>query len=334
LKLAGASLNLSEVRRLKGRAIRAALCCGGGNNGKDSLRSALAQIFSGRNMTAVTLSDFSQYDNGKKFSIAKLRDSRVNWASENSNFVAIDQLQALKAAITGDTIEIEGKFKEGYEILPNIVFFFNVNNIPRIQGVLESIKSRYAILSFSKTFKDNPDLSKGDLQADSRFKYDPQFLREQICPSLLNRIIAALQDLVVNGIDYSSTHRALLDIQTANSHLYQFASDLGLILVEGNRIPIKELWQKLEQWYVANGTLQIEAGEHGKERRVWIEQVSSFDKNVKGANQVAQRLIELFPMVKRVHLGENKQALEGLGFIPASEISQIVLPVSQENPTE
>lgn len=334
LQLAGASLDLPEVRKLKGRSIRAALCSGLGNNGKDSLRTALAQILGGRGITSITLSDFCQYDKGRKFSVSKLHGSKINWASENSDFVAIDKLQALKAGITGDPIEIEGKNKDGYESSPNAVFFFNVNDVPRIQGAIEAIKSRFAILSFSKTFVDNPSGSKGELKADSRFKYDTQFLKEQVCPALLNRMIAALQDLVVKGIDYSSTNQALLDIQVQNSHLYQFAADVGLVLVEGNRIPIKALWQQLEQWYIADGTLQLETNAYGKECRVWTERTKSFDKNVKGANQIAQRFTQLFPTVKRVHLGDNKWALEGLGFISTSEINQSVPQISQENPTE
>lgn len=334
LKLAGASLDLLEVRKLKGRIIRAALLRGLGNNGKDSLRAALAQIFSGHGITGVTLSDFQQYDSGKKFSVAKLYGSRINWASENSDLVAIDKLQALKSGITGDTIEIEGKYKDGFEISLNTVFLFNINDVPRMQGMLEAIKSRYVILSFNKTFVENPDGAKGELKADSRFKYNAQFLKEQVCSALLNRMIVALQDLAVNGIDYSSTNQALLDIQAETSHLYQFAADVGLVLVEGNRIPIKELWQKLEQWYIGDGTLQLETSKYGEKYRVWTERTKSFDKNVKGANQIAQRFTQLFPAVKRVHLGDNKWALEGLALIPASEVSQTVPSVSQENPTE
>ena len=172
LKLLAASLDLPEVRRLKGRIVRAALLNGEGNNGKDSLRLAISLIFGGRGITSATLADFKQYDAGKKFALAKLVDSRINWASENSTFVPIDNLEVLKALITGDTIEIENKFERGYETNPDLVLFFNINGVPTIQAGLEAIKSRYTVISFDKIFTPNPDLSKGELRGCLRSLLD------------------------------------------------------------------------------------------------------------------------------------------------------------------
>ena len=330
LKLLGASLNLSEVRKVKGRIIRAALLKGDGNNGKDSLKAAIALIYSGRGMTSVTLADFKQYDEGKKFALAKLVNSRINWASENSPCVSIDNLEVLKAVITGDMIEIENKYEQGYESPPNTVLFFNINKVPKIHAGLEAIKSRYAVISFDKTFKPHPDLSKGELQADPRFKDNPIFMAEEVCPALLNLMIAALQDLVSDGIDYSSTEQALLNIQSANSHLHQFMQDVGLTNIEGSQVSIKKLWQTLEAWYISNEILRIETDNNGKEERIWTDQADPFDKNIKGSNQVTAQFTTLFPKVKRVHIGDNKFALEGLGFVhPALEVNQITPELSQ-----
>ena len=45
-----------------------------------------------------------------------------------------------------------------------------------MQPSLEGIKSRWAVLSFDKVFKENADASSGKKEADSRFRYDPTFL--------------------------------------------------------------------------------------------------------------------------------------------------------------
>ena len=129
-------------------------------------------------------------------------------------------------------------------------------------------------------------------------------------------MIAALQDLVLNGIDYSCTEQALGDIQVANSHLHEFARDVGLTYVDGGLISINDLWRKLEGWYQSNGTLRSETDKSGNMTRCWTVQVNSSDKNVTGANQVSKRFIKLFPRAKYVHIGNNKHALKGLGFVP------------------
>lgn len=315
LKIAGSSLALSEVRKRMGRAVRAVLALGMGENGKDSLRLALSLTLGTTYMTSITLNDFQQYDNGRKFSVAKLAHSRCNWSSENQSFVALDKLQSLKAAITGDPIEIESKHQNGYEISPNTVFFFNINEFPNIKAALEAIKSRYMVLSFEKTFKDNPDNSRNEMKADPRFKYDEEFLKQEVCPSLLNKMIFALQDLIANGIDYSCTEEVLLQIQSENSHLFRFAQEVGLSYIEDGSVSAKDIWKCLEVWYMDNGTLVVETDNFGKEQRRWIDQPKSSDKNIKGPNQVIRRFLELFPKAKRVNLPNNIQGISGLGFL-------------------
>jgi putative DNA primase/helicase len=61
-----ASLDLATVRQHKGRLVRAILPRAR-NNGKDSLREVVSRMYGGKGMTAATLSDFAQYDTGRKF---------------------------------------------------------------------------------------------------------------------------------------------------------------------------------------------------------------------------------------------------------------------------
>ena len=209
---------------------------------------------------------------------------------------------------------IESKHQNGYEISPNTIFFFNVNEFPNIKATLGAIKSRYAVISFEKTFKDDPDPGRNEMKADPRFKYDEDFLRQEVCPSLLNKMISTLQDLVLNGIDYSCTEKILLEIQSENSHLFRFAQDVGLSYIENGTVSAKDIWKCLEIWYMDNETLIIEIDNSGKEQRKWVDQPKPSDKNVKGPNQVIGRFLELFPKAKRVNLPNNVQGISGLGF--------------------
>lgn len=321
LKTIAASLDLATIRQHKGRLVRGLLLKGHGSNGKDTLREAVSMMYGRLGMTGCTLSDFASYDEGRKFPLARLKRSRCNWASENANTTRLDKIQSLKAFITGDTLSAEGKGKDENEFAPTGVALFNVNDTPKLQGTLEAIASRYGVLSFNKTFKIGADPSKGEIEADPRFKYDPNFLRSEVLPAFLNRVLDALQRLMVEGIDYACTQKALEDIQAENSHLFQFSQDIGLSYDPNGVLTAGEIWELLERWYQDNGTLTYEEGANGKQKAVWTEQANPSDRNIKGANQVLGRFQQLFPKVKRVavthpNAGKKKvQALQGIGLI-------------------
>ncbi|MFM6912870.1 MAG: DUF5906 domain-containing protein, partial [Dolichospermum sp.] len=260
-----------------------------GSNGKDALREAISTIFGKQGVTSATLNDFQQYDDGRRFPLSSLIYSRINWASENTNSSKLDRIQSLKAAITGNPLVAEAKGKDGQEFTPNSVFLFNINDVPNMQGSLEAILSRYGVLDFKKTYKTNADPSKGELEADPRFAYDPLFLRLMVCPALLNRLLDSLKDLMVNGIDYSCTREALEDIQSENSHLFQFIQDTGLTYDPNSYLSAADIWTRLEQWYLDNGTLTYEETSTGKQKAIWADQSRFADRNIKAVNQVLAR---------------------------------------------
>ena len=297
IKTLAASLDLLTIRKYKSR-VRALLCKGDGNNGKDSIREAVDLLY-GIGVTGCTFGDFQQYDEGRKFPLAKLAQARVNWSSENSDLQNLDKLQCLKKAISGEDLDFELKGVVERPMKPRCVFFFNINSIPNLQASMEAIKSRYAVLTFDKTFKVGADESKGELEANPRFRYDPEFIKKEVVPSLLNKMLAVLPEVAMHGIDYSCTEAAMEEIQEQIDHLWQFVREVGLHYQPGGRVYIGELWQKLEQWYIDNGTLVITTNEKGKQIRDWHDQVRRGDKNVKASNQVAARFSQLFPNVKK-----------------------------------
>lgn len=323
LKTVAASLNLPTVRKFKGRLVRALILLGQGSNGKDTLREATRLLFGKQGLTGCTLSDFAAYDKGRKFPLARLIHSRINWASENANANQLDQIQSLKAFITGDPLSFERKGKDESEFKPAAIALFNANDTPKMRGVLEAIASRYGVLKFNKTFKigANPK-NKNELEADPRFKDDPEFLKQEVLPAFLNRVLDALSRLMSEGIDYSCTKKALEDIQAQNSHLFQFAQDTGLNYAPNSTLTAGEIWAALEEWYLANGTLAYEESSTLKQKTIWTEQANPYDRNVKGANQVLGRFQQLFPQAKRVTIPhpnggkKNVQALKGIGFSP------------------
>jgi putative DNA primase/helicase len=320
LKTIAASLDLETVRKYKGRMVRALLLKGYGSNGKDTLREIVSLMYGRIGMTAATLSDFASYDEGRKFPLARTADSRVNWASENAQTARLDKIQSLKAFITGDTLSREGKGKDEEDFTPKAIAVFNCNDTPNMQGSLEAIKSRYGVLSFDKTFKVKADPTRGEIEADPRFKYDPDFLKAEVLPAFLNKVLNALVALMADGIDYTATEAAMAAIQAENSHLFQFSQDTGLNYSPDDSLTASDIWTRLEAWYQDNGTLVYETTTNDKVKAVWFDQPKRGDHNVKGANQVLARIQALFPKVTRTTIysataKKSVPALKGIGFV-------------------
>ncbi|MHC5771453.1 MAG: DUF5906 domain-containing protein [Nostoc sp.] len=315
-----ASLDLETVRKFRGREVKAMFAIGLGTNGKDSLRECVSTIYGKNGLTSVSLGDFQSYDEGRKFGLAPLIYSRVNWASENPQTSRIDRLQSLKLFVTGDTLHCEQKGKDHVEFSSNAIGIFNLNETPAFQGVIQAIKDRIAILEFRKTFVENPDPNNpNEIKGDPRFRYDPEFIRTKLAPAFLNRMLKALNNLIEEGIDYECTTDAFRNLQRENNHLFEFLEDEKLGYVEGAEISASALWMLLENWYKQNGTLTIDEGN----RRTWIDQVRPSDKNVKGINQVIARIAQLFPKAvkgSRYCDVRKKQipVLKGIGILGAT----------------
>ena len=324
-----ASLDLKTIRRLRGRTVKALLCKGHGNNGKDALREVIRLLYGEIGMSHATVSDFAAYDNGRKFCLSKLDGTRINWSSENSRFNSLDSIQSLKAAITGEPLDLERKGIDERSMMLSTIFLFNVNEAPDLQAGLEAIESRWAVLSFNKTYKVNANPSKGELEADSRFRYDPNFLKERVCPPLLNKMLLELKQIAVRGIDYSCTSKALEEIQKETNHLWAFAQDVGLEEHPEGKVYINDLWSMLREWYINNGTLEIVTTKNSKEKKIWHDQPRRGDKNVKAPNQIHQRFAELFPKIKKQRENQLRER-RGQFYLTGISLSEAVVEANSE----
>ncbi|WP_293125529.1 DUF5906 domain-containing protein [Microcoleus sp. bin38.metabat.b11b12b14.051] len=285
------------LARLKMSRVKGLLCHGDGSNGKDTLRTALVAVL-GRGVTGKSLKDFQVYDTGRKFPLAGLENSLCNWSSENAEAVKLDKLQSLKQFITGDELTIEHKGRGEYPYKPEAIFLANCNVLPSISSDAEAIRSRYCILSFKKTYVVGASIGKGELEADPRFKEDPNFVVEQIAPALLNEMLKRIPLLLTQGINYGSSDAALREAQEKSQHLWQFVRDMGYEAGQGERVYAKDLWEELREWYQEAGILEIEYDLKGKEKLVWNE-LPGRDNPVKAINQLYARLCEIFPKLAK-----------------------------------
>ncbi|MFM6002329.1 MAG: heavy metal transporter, partial [Sphaerospermopsis kisseleviana] len=169
-----------------------------GANGKDSIREVVSLIYGSSHVSNFALNDFIDYDNGNKNSLAGLSKSKVNWASENGRTTRIDNSLSLKKFATGDSLTERYLFKDGVEYTPNAIALFNLNELPNLFASGQAAVDRFVPLTFNKTFvklEDYDPSNPNQQLADPRFKYDREFLINEVCPAFLNYMIKGLEDL-------------------------------------------------------------------------------------------------------------------------------------------
>ncbi len=298
LRTLAASLDLKTFRAKTKHTIKALLLHGEGNNGKDSLRAVTSLLFS-ESMVNSDFQDFKNYDQGNQNSLVSLVNAKICWSSENSQFISLENCQSLKKAITGEPLTVKYLYENPQEINPCSIFLFNCNEPPSLSGGSEAILRRWGILRFNKVFKSNPDARYGELEADQRFRYDDDFLRTEIAPGLLNKILERLPLVIQDGIDYDCVKENIQELQEESNHLWGFVRDFGIVERPGSKLYVKELWSDLKQWYINTGTLEVVEDNYGKTKETWHDQVNPFDKSIKGPNQIYKAFKKMFPKIKK-----------------------------------
>ncbi|MFM6004596.1 MAG: hypothetical protein ACKPA7_13575, partial [Sphaerospermopsis kisseleviana] len=129
-----------------------------------------------------------------------------------------------------------------------------------------------------------------------RFKEDPDFIANNVAPAFFNRLIKELQDLIINGIDYTCTQGTLQKIQFENNHLFEFSESVGL--VAGGAIALNDIFSKLESYYKDQGILVVD--DFGNRR--WSDPVRPSDPYIKGVNNLFPKLKKLFPKIEKSKL--------------------------------
>ena len=286
-RILGSSLDLARYRATRGRP-RALLMIGSGSNGKDTIRTALRDTLGARNFSSCTLADFRQYDQGRKFPIAPLRDASINWSSENSQFVHIDSLQALKGAISGEELAWEVKGVQEAVFVPNCLFVFNLNKEPSLTGEQAAIETRFHVFQFKRTYMSVPTRPE-HLKADPRLKDDPAFIHRHICPAFLNWLLEGLQLSVEHGIDYETGREAMRAVRRKGSHLWDFCDEVGLQWADGCETPLISVWSRLCEWYDLEGFRDASGR--------WVID-PPHDPPIKASRLLAQRLAVVFPELK------------------------------------
>ncbi|MEM9446898.1 MAG: DUF3854 domain-containing protein [Cyanobacteria bacterium P01_E01_bin.6] len=289
-KTIASSIDLQSIREVHGRCVRGLFLLGDGNNGKDTAKTVIKQIF-GSTMTAVSMSEIRNADaNGDCNHLWPLEGSKLNWSSE-AKTVRLDKTDILKAILTGDEVRVRRMHQNGHPIQPVSVMIFTSNNDPVIGTSAESIKSRYGIIRFEKTFVAEPS-EPGQLKADPRFKDSKTFLLKEVAPAAFVDMLRTYKAVVESGIDYSPLDANYAELQEEYSHLSRFVHDIELKPDPSSDVSLDEIWTQLKAWYAIE-----EMAEIVNEIPRPIEN-DRYDPIVTSKRMIKKRLAEVNPKLK------------------------------------
>lgn len=118
-----------------------------GNSGKGTLCELMRNLAGEGSFTSIPLAKFS-----KDFNLELLITANSIIVDENSVGICIDQAEAFKAAVTGDVILADRKFKTPVAIKFRGMIIECVNEIPRLKDRSESLMRRLLLVPFKKCF--------------------------------------------------------------------------------------------------------------------------------------------------------------------------------------
>jgi putative DNA primase/helicase len=305
LEVMGTALDVSGYREHVGSRVPGLLQYGHGNNGKDALNLAMARLLGTSTVANVGLNDWRQYDKGEgrgRFAVSQLIRAKISMSPETSSFIKLDELQGLKAAITGDPLFVEDKGAKGFSFRPQCVFVWNLNRMVLMDASQQAITSRYAVIPFPYEFTDQQEVLPGQMRAEPRFKNDAHWLRNNVLPALLNLLIDGLQRAARDGFSRDAVAEDMQQARRDSSHLWSFAEEIGLAADEqAEPIELQDLWVELARWYQRHGWLRSGSIVSGdlKHLSLYFADSDDTDKPIKASRDLFKRLRQLFPKISK-----------------------------------
>lgn len=204
-----------------------------GNNGKGSLCKLMREICGESAWVSIPLSDFS-----KEFLLENLIGASAIITDENDVGLFIDKAANLKAVITGDTIQINRKFRKPINFSFKGMMIQCLNEMPKIKDKSDSFARRQLFVPMEKSFT---GIEKKEIK--DVFLEDQEVL-EYVLYKVLNMEYE-------NFIEPQACKMALEEYKLFNDPIRQFIDDLQDDLV-WDFIPYPFLYDLYKEWYREN----------------------------------------------------------------------------------
>jgi putative DNA primase/helicase len=160
---------------------------GKGGNGKGVIRILLGLMVGETNISNLPIDYLSM---NKLFHLSMLEDKMVNFPTESENMTKLD-VSTIKKLVSGETIPVEKKFKDPFDLESLATLIFSSNSFPELYDDSEGLWRRIKAILFNKSFKGsekNLDLK------DKNF-----WINSGEVSGILNWALVGLDRIVSNG---------------------------------------------------------------------------------------------------------------------------------------
>lgn len=211
-----------------------------GNNGKGTLCELMKQLVGKGAYASIPLSDF-----GKDFMLEPLLRALSIIVDENDVGTYIDKAANLKAVITGDTIQINRKFKVPIAYQFHGFMVQCLNELPRIKDKSDSFYRRQLFVPFTKCFTGK----------ERKYIKDEYLHNEDVLEYVLYKV---LNSDYYELIEPAACKLALDEYKEYNDPIRQFCADV-LPEAHWDLLPFTFLYDVYKEWFEENspsGSLQ------------------------------------------------------------------------------
>ena len=226
----------ASIANIATRYQKCLLLIGTGSNGKSLLCDLIGELLFPEGTT--TYVSPRRWD--RDYSLASLKESRINLVSELPETSVLEQTDVFKAVVAGDLIEARLPYQPPFYLRPSAGHIFSANEIPRTGDTSDGFFRRFRIMTFNESFEDSPfRRTKEEIIADL----------EHEKAAIISWALHGAARLIRNG-DYTraSSHKTVQDDWRKDSDsVFDFASSC-LQFPSDSFTPLNEIREAFQDW--------------------------------------------------------------------------------------
>lgn len=236
------------IDRDKAKIEKMLILKGAGSNGKSVVFETLKGLLGEDNIKTIPLSELIG-GSERKQNIASINGKRLNYCSEIQTKEFGQNVDALKALISGEPFEVRLVYINNFTARNIPLLMANANRMPYIKDWSHGLSRRIIILPFDVVLEEREQ----NKQLSSELKKE--------YPAILNWILAGRQRLIANDYQFSISQKlvdTVAEYQAESSTVLQFmkAKDYNRTLIEVQREPrwmeAQKLFFAYNKWCIEN----------------------------------------------------------------------------------
>lgn len=245
---------------------------GSGSNGKSTLLDVIKKLLGPDNVSSISLEEINQ-----RFKTAELYGKLANIADDISNKY-LDDNTVFKKLVTGETVSVERKGKDPFNLNNYSKLIFSANELPRINDTSNGLLRRLVIVPFNAKFSKSDD------------DFDP-FIKDKL---MTNSSLEYLLRIGIEGLKRVLKNKSFTEVKSVETELQEYerinnpvVSFLDEFKVENEGT--KDIYLQYSTWCSENGLKALsniqfsrEICRHGfktKQQRIDGDRISVFVKD-------------------------------------------------------